>query len=48
MAYCVEKGNLNFSHVLENDLLRKHLVITLKIKFENSSYKLWPVQKGVF
>ena len=30
IAYCVEKGNLHFSHALQDGLFRKYLVITPK------------------
>ena len=37
IAYCVKKRNLLFSHVLEDDLLRKYLVMTpKKVKIESS------------
>ena len=30
IAYCIKKGNLHFSHIIENDLLGKYLVFTPK------------------
>ena len=45
----VKKGNLHFSHVLEDGLLKKDLVITPnEVKIENSPEIFLPVQKEVF
>ena len=43
-AYCVKKGNLHFSHVLEDDLL----VITPKSQNKKFFIEILPAQKGGF
>ena len=44
IAYCVKKGNLHFSDVLENGLLEKYLVFTpkeLKVKILHRNFCLY-------
>ena len=49
IAYCVKKGILYFSYVLEDGLLGTHFGYdSKKVKIENASYKSLPVQKGGF
>ena len=46
IAHCTKKGNLHFSHVLEESLLGKYLVIyPLKAKNRNSIFQKTPYLK---
>ena len=49
IPFCVKKGNLHFSNVIEDGLLGKYLIITpKKVKIGNSSFKYLPFQKVGF
>ena len=37
IAFCIKKGNLHFSQIIENDLLGKYLFLPQKVKIGNSS-----------